>query len=125
MDTISHFNLLVSELYASFGLPEPEPSDLHSFSIDDSNSFHISLKKKTETIVFSRILDFQVDNLTPEDYCRILGMTGFTDEFVKKGAFVDSSNRISFWIQSPLEGLDSTFAQQLIDELLTDAPLPE
>lgn len=125
MDIKSHYNLLISEIYQSVGLSTPEENDLHSFAIAGNDALHICFQPNTETVVFSRMLDQRVDMLEPQHYCTLLGMNGFTDNPVKKGVFVDSTDHVSFWIQSPVDSLDLAQAQAIIDELTVAVPVAE
>lgn len=125
MDIQSHYHLLMTEIYGSIGLSEPEESDVHSFAIAGNDALHIQFQPKTESVVFSRMLDKRVDNLDPGHYCALLGLNGFTDEPVKKGVFVDSSDHVLFWIQSPMEDLDLARAQEIIEELTVETPMSD
>ena len=125
MDIKSHYHLLMAEIYNSMGLSEPEESEVHSFAIAGNDALHIQFQPNTESVVFTRMLDQRVDNLEPGHYCALLGLNGFTDEPVKKGVFVDSSDHILFWVQSPIEDLDLARAREIIEELTVESPIPE
>lgn len=118
MDIQSHFNLLMSELYTELGMPSfEEGKEVHSFALPSNGSMHISFQPRTETIVFSRMLEQQLDKVSSDQYHELLGLNGFTDDPIKKGVFVDNARHPCFWIEAPLDGLGLPEAMEFMDEL--------